>query len=124
MEVSQMPGWFVVLAAVACALAGAALIARVAVRRCSRSAVPAAIASPSRPFRLPTRSSAPAAAQPVDLDRSRLVGWRFGLLLGAGVEARLALRLAERLDLDIHEVMDLVADGCPAAVAARIAEPL
>jgi hypothetical protein len=61
---------------------------------------------------------------PVDVDRSRLVGWRFGVLLGAGVEARLALRLAERPDVDIHEVLDLVADGCPAAVAARIAEPL
>ena len=61
---------------------------------------------------------------PIDVDRSRLVGWRFGLLLGAGFEARLALRLAERTDVDIHTVMDLVDGGCPAAVAARIAEPL
>jgi hypothetical protein len=88
--------------------------------------VPAAVAAPARPFRLrpSSRPSAPAAATPIDVDHSRIVGWRFGILLGAGVEARLALRLAERPDVDIHEVMDLLAGGCPAAVAARIAEPL
>ena len=121
-----MPGWFVVLAALLCAAAGAALIVGTSVRRRPRTAIPAAAAPPARPFTLrpPARSPVPAAAPPIDLHRSRLVGWRFGLLLGAGVEARLALRLAERPDVDIHEVMDLVADGCPAAVAARIAEPL
>lgn len=120
-----MPGWFVVLATVTCAAAGVGLIVRAAVRSRSRTPVAAAVATSARPFRLrpPGTGAAPAAA-PVDVDRSRLVGWRFGLLLGAGVEARLALRLAERTDVDIHEVMDLVADGCPAAVAARIAEPL
>lgn len=122
-----MPGWFVLLAAVVGAAVGAALIVRAAVRRHSRAAVAAAVTPPARPFRLRPpmkRSSAPAAAAPIDIDRSRLVGWRFGLLLRGGVEARLALRLAERPDVDIHEVLDLVADGCPAAVAARIADPL
>jgi hypothetical protein len=120
-----MPGWFVLLATVVCAAAGVGLIVRAGVRSRSRAAVPAVVALPARPFRLrPARSSAPAAAPPIDVDQSRLVGWRFELLLGAGVDARLSLRLAERTDVDIHEVMDLVAGGCPAAVAARIAEPI
>ena len=121
-----MPGWFVLLATVLCAAAGVGLIVRAAVRSRTRAAVPAAVASPGRSLRLRPagRSSTADAAPPIDLHRSRLVGWRFGLLLGAGVEARLALRLAERTDVDIHEVMSLVRGGCPAAVAARIAEPL
>jgi hypothetical protein len=121
-----MPGWFVVLATVTCAAAGVGLIVRAAVRSRPRTPVAAAVARPARPFRLrpPGRGAAPVAAPPIDVDRSRLVGWRFELLLGAGVEARLALRLAEGTDVDIHEVMDLVAGGCPAALAARIAEPL
>jgi hypothetical protein len=121
-----MPGWFVFLATALSAAAGVGLIARAAVRGRARAAVPAAVAGPGRPFRLrpASRSAAPAAGAPVDVDHSRLVGWRFGVLLGAGVDARLALRLAERPDVDVHEVVDLVSDGCPAAVAARIAEPL
>ena len=102
------------------------MIVRAAVRSRSRAAVPAAVTAPGRSLRLRPagRSSAADAGLPIDVDRSRLVGWRFGLLLGAGVEARLALRLAERTDVDIHEVMELVRGGCPAPVAARIAEPL
>jgi len=102
------------------------MIVRAAVRSRSRAAVPAAVTAPGRSLRLRPagRSSAADAGLPIDVDRSRLVGWRFGLLLDAGVEARLALRLAERTDVDIHEVMELVRGGCPAAVAARIAEPL
>jgi hypothetical protein len=121
-----MPGWFVLLATAVCAVAGIGLIVRAAVRSRSRAPVPAAVASPTRPFRLrpSARSAAPATPSPVDVDRSQLVGWRFGLLLEAGVEARLALRLAERPDVDVHEVLVLVDDGCPATVAARIAEPL
>ena len=121
-----MPGWFVLLATAMCAAAGVGLIVRAAVRSRSRAAVPAAVAAPAHPFGLgpSRRSSGPAAAAPVDVGHARVVGGRFGVLLGAGVEAHLALRLAERPDVDIHEVMDLVAEGCPAAVAARIAEPL
>jgi hypothetical protein len=121
-----MPGWFVLLATIACAAAGVGMIVRAAVRSRSRAAVPAVVAAPARALRLRPggRSSAQHAAPPIDADHSRLVGWRFGLLLGAGIEARLALRLAEHTDVDIHEVVDLVRGGCPAAVAARIAEPL
>jgi hypothetical protein len=121
-----MPGWLVLLATVMCAAAGVGLIVRAAVRSRTRTTVHAAVASPARPFRLrPGGRTVPSvSAPPVDVDRSRLVGWRFGMLLRAGVDARLALRLAERTDVDIHEVLDLVAEGCPAAVAARIADPL
>ena len=120
-----MPGWFVLLATALCGAVGVGLVVRAALRSRSRAHVPAAVASPMRPRRLrPAGKAAAPATPPVDVDRSRLVGWRFGLLLGAGVEARLALRLAERIEVDIHEVMKLVGGGCPAALAARIAEPL
>jgi hypothetical protein len=121
-----MPGWFLLLAAVACGAVGVTLIVRAAVRSRAKAAVPAGVASPARSLRLRPggRAAAPDAAPPIDLDHSRLVGWRFGLLLGAGVEARLALRLAEHTEIDIHEIVDLIRGGCPAAVAARIAEPL
>jgi hypothetical protein len=72
---------------------------------------PAAVRSPERPGGI------------CECQAGSFVGWRFGRLLGAGVEARLALRLPERVDVDIHEVMTLVGGGCPAALAARIAEP-
>ncbi|HEY2869943.1 MAG TPA: hypothetical protein VGJ11_10545 [Gaiellales bacterium] len=120
-----MPGWFALLATALVGAVGVGLVVRAALRSRSRAPVPAAVAAPARPRRLrPVGKAAAPAASPVDVDRSRLVGWRFGLLLGAGLEARLALRLAERTDVDIHEVMDLVGGGCPAALAARIAEPL
>ena len=120
-----MPGWFVLLATALCGAVGVGVVVRAALRTRSRTPVPAAVASPMLPRRLrPAGKRAAAAAEPpVDVDHSRLVGWRFGRLLGAGVEARLALRLAERVDVDIHEVMTLVGGGCPAALAARIAEP-
>jgi len=120
-----MPGWFVLLATALCGAAGVGLVVRAALHSRSRTPVPAAVASPLRPRRLrPAGKAAAAAAAPADGDHSRLVGWRFGRLLGAGVEAPLALRLAERVDIDIHEVLNLVGGGCPAALAARIAEPL
>lgn len=120
-----MPGWFVLLATAICGAVGVGLVVRAALRSRSRTPVPAAVASPILTRRLrPPGKAAAAAAPTADVDHSRLVGWRFGRLLGAGVEARLALRLAERVDIDIHEVMTLVGGGCPAALAARIAEPL
>ena len=120
-----MPGWFVLLATALCGAAGVGLVVRAALRTRSRTPVPAAVTSPMRPRRLrPAGRAAALAAPPPDGDHSRLVGWRFGRLLGAGVEARLALRLAERVDIDIHEILSLVGGGCPAALAARIAEPL
>jgi hypothetical protein len=121
-----MPGWFVLLAMAACGAVGVGLIVRAAVRSRARAAVPAGVGSAARSLRLRPggRTAAPEAAPPIDVDHSRLVGWRFGLLLGAGIEARLALRLAEHTEVDTHEILDLVRGGCPAAVAARIAEPL
>jgi hypothetical protein len=119
-----MSGWFVLLATALCGGVGVGLVVRAALRSRSRTPVPAAVASPLRTRRLRPPGKAAAAAPPVDVDHSRLVGWRFGRLLGAGVDAQLALRLAERVDVDIHEVMTLVGGGCPAALAARIAEPL
>jgi hypothetical protein len=119
-----MPGWFVLLATALCGAVGVGLVVRAALRSRSQIPVPTPGASPARPRRLrPVGKAAAAAVPPVDVDRSRLVGWRFGRLLAAGIEARLALRIAERVDVDIHQVMTLVGGGCPAGLAARIAEP-
>jgi len=116
-----MPGWFVLLATALCGAVGVGLVVRAALRSRSQIPVPTPGASPARPRRLRPARKAAAAAPLVDVDRSRLVGWRFGRLLAAGIEASLALRLAERVDVDIHEVMTLVGGGCTAALAARIA---
>lgn len=56
--------------------------------------------------------------------RPNVVGWRFARLLSAGVDARLALHLAEQNDTDIHAVVALMRRGCPAPLAARIIAPL
>jgi hypothetical protein len=46
--------------------------------------------------------------------------WRFGQLLRAGYQPRDARRLARRHDVDLHQAVDLVAKGCPPAVAVAI----
>jgi hypothetical protein len=97
------------------ALSGAALIVRAAVR--ARRGDRVAVGADSLP-------SVSAGGGSPDPSRPNLVGWRFGRLLSAGVDARLALRLAERPDTDVHAVVALIRRGCPAPLAARITEPL
>jgi hypothetical protein len=54
----------------------------------------------------------------------RWIDWRAERLVAAGFSADLAWKLAAERDVDLHEVLELVDRGCPAALAARIVAPL
>ena len=47
-------------------------------------------------------------------------GWRLEQLLQAGYDSRDAGRLAARRDIDLHEAVDLVSNGCPPELAVAI----
>lgn len=46
--------------------------------------------------------------------------WRFSQLTRSGFSAEDAIRLATRLDIDLHRAVDLVARGCTPSLALRI----
>jgi len=46
--------------------------------------------------------------------------WRFKQLCRTGFELELATTLAARVDVDLHEAIDLVERGCPPEIAGRI----
>jgi hypothetical protein len=46
--------------------------------------------------------------------------WRFSQLTRSGFPAEDAIRLATRLDVDLHQATGLVARGCPPSLALRI----
>ena len=50
----------------------------------------------------------------------RIVRWRSEELERAGYSSEGAAALAARLDIDLHEAIDLVKRGCPAEIALRI----
>ena len=50
----------------------------------------------------------------------RIVRWRSEELERAGYSADGSAALAARLDIDLHEAIDLVKSGCPAEIALRI----
>lgn len=58
------------------------------------------------------------------LSRSPYATWRERTLVAAGFEAALAARLAVDPRLDLHAVLQLVDNGCPPHLAARILAPL
>jgi hypothetical protein len=51
-------------------------------------------------------------------------GWRLCWLLDAGFDEALARRLAESTDVDLHALLELVDQGCPPELAARILSPV
>lgn len=53
-----------------------------------------------------------------------LAAWREQRLLGAGVDADLAAKLAADCALDLHAMIELIERGCPPMLAARILAPL
>ena len=53
-----------------------------------------------------------------------VAAWRCGRLVAAGFTFRDAARLATDPRYDVHELVDLVARGCPPELAARILAPL
>ncbi len=46
--------------------------------------------------------------------------WRLEQLLQAGYDRRDAGQLARRTDVDLHEAVDLIGQGCPPELAAAI----
>jgi hypothetical protein len=50
--------------------------------------------------------------------------WRSGRLLDAGFPRGLALRLARDTRYDLHALIELVEQGCPPSLAARILAPI
>ncbi len=50
--------------------------------------------------------------------------WRRHVLEQAGFEQALASELADRGDVDLHDLLNLVDRGCPPELAARILAPL
>jgi energy-converting hydrogenase A subunit M len=50
----------------------------------------------------------------------RIERWRAQALERAGYAADAAHEIAARLDIDLHEAIDLVKAGCPPEIAVRI----
>jgi hypothetical protein len=46
--------------------------------------------------------------------------WRFEALYRCGYESDAAVVLAAKVEVDLHEAVDLIRRGCPPALAARI----
>jgi hypothetical protein len=46
--------------------------------------------------------------------------WRFSQLTRSGFSLEDAIKLATRVDVDLHRAVDLVSRGCPSGVALRI----
>jgi hypothetical protein len=63
-----------------------------------------------------TTSDSPA----VRSEDEQVLSWRHATLLAAGYEARHALKLALRPDVDLHVAVRLRERGCPPETAARI----
>ncbi len=53
-----------------------------------------------------------------------IVEWRRHQLVAAGFAPHLAAELAESRDIDLHAALQLVDQGCPPELAARILAPL
>jgi hypothetical protein len=53
-----------------------------------------------------------------ELEQIRL--WRLEVLCEAGYSPNIAGELADRLDIDLHQAVDLLQRGCPVDLAARI----
>ena len=56
----------------------------------------------------------------LETEEERVLSWRHASLLAAGYDARHALKLALRPDVDLHLAVRLRRDGCPADTALRI----
>jgi hypothetical protein len=53
-------------------------------------------------------------------ERDQVERWRAGQLERAGFDVSLARTLAARLDIDLHEAIELITSGCPPELALRI----
>ena len=63
----------------------------------------------------------PATEIPVtEPEHERVERWRAEALQRAGYPREVAAELATRADVDLHQAVNLLLDGCPAETAARI----
>jgi hypothetical protein len=46
--------------------------------------------------------------------------WRFEALVRSGYESDAAVVLAAKVEVDLHDAVDLIRRGCPPALAAQI----
>jgi len=53
-------------------------------------------------------------------EAAEVMEWRFSQLTRSGFPAEDAIRLATRLDVDLHQAVALVARGCTPRLALRI----
>lgn len=62
----------------------------------------------------------PAAYEIVETETERVERWRTSELMRVGFPGDDAVALAARLDIDLHEAIELVKHGCPPELAIRI----
>jgi hypothetical protein len=55
-----------------------------------------------------------------DTELERIERWRAEELMRAGYGARAAGRLSARHDIDLHQAVELLEQGCPAELAIKI----
>lgn len=53
-------------------------------------------------------------------EQTAVLGWRLSQLTKSGYETDDAIVLATRTDVDLHQASNLIARGCPPALALRI----
>jgi hypothetical protein len=61
-----------------------------------------------------------AAHEIVETELERVERWRTAELMRVGFAGDDAVALAARLDVDLHEAIELIQRGCPPELAARI----
>ena len=62
----------------------------------------------------------PTAYEIVETETERVERWRTSELMRVGFPGDDAVALAARLDVDLHEAIELVKRGCPPQLAIRI----
>jgi len=62
----------------------------------------------------------PATYDIVETETERVERWRTSELMRVGFPGDDAVALAARLDVDLHEAIELVQRGCPPGLAIRI----
>jgi hypothetical protein len=62
----------------------------------------------------------PAAHDIIETETERVERWRTAELMRVGFPGDDAVALASRLDVDLHEAIELVRRGCPTELAVRI----
>lgn len=67
--------------------------------------------------------SAQTDARQAPIEDPGVIAWRVEQLLAAGFDGRVAVKLAHDRSIDLHDLLDLVARGCPPPLAARILAP-